>query len=75
MLCEWLTTDFLKKCKSCSLCALILCYDGIVEEPTGNHSFFFPIEKAPTEMAGAFSLSKKVTEKWPFSRIGDENAV
>ena len=21
------------------------------------------------------SLSKKVTEKWPFSRIGDENAV
>ena len=23
----------------------------------------------------AVSLSKKVTEKWPFSRIGDENAV
>ena len=22
-----------------------------------------------------FSLSKKVTEKWPFSRIRDENAV
>ena len=76
MLCEWLTTDFLKKCKSCSLCALILCYDGIVEEPT-RMLFLFPHSKnAPTKAAGAFLLLNEtleiVDDVLNFKNIADE---
>ena len=34
-----------------------------------------PVKAGPSSKRRVLSLSKKVTEKWPFSRIGDENAV